>query len=261
MTIDIDYWSDYLLDAVANRSEVAAITKSIPDLTTSDAYDIQDAAVDKRLETGDRIIGAKLGLTSNAKQKQMGVDEPVYGWLMESGRLAPETPIRLDEFIHPRCEPEIVFTIGEDIEGPGISAGDIIDATTAVTGGIEVIDARYERFSFQLADTIADNTSAARYRLGTKRVDVTDLDLALLGCVFKVNGDITATAAGAALLGDPAHCVAMLANHLADRGRKIGAGWTVLAGALTDAVQLAPGTHARADYAHLGSVELTTEKD
>ena len=75
----------------------------------------------------------------------------------------------LDDLIHPRAEPEIVFVLGEDLAGPGVTADDVLDATAEIVGGIEIIDSRYEAFSFSLTDVIADNTSAARVAVGTER--------------------------------------------------------------------------------------------
>ncbi|HJL42106.1 MAG TPA: 4-oxalocrotonate decarboxylase [Myxococcales bacterium LLY-WYZ-16_1] len=255
MSVDVDRWSDYLLDAVESRRAVRAITKQA-DLSLEEAYAIQEAAIDKRIGRGEKRIGAKLGLTSKAKQRQMGVEEPVYGWLTDRMQLPVEEPLRLAELIHPRCEPELVFHLNEDLAGPGVTAHDVLQATRAVTGGIEVIDSRYEAFSFTLPDVVADNTSAARFVLGANRIGPTDADLALLGCLFEVNGELVDTAAGAALLGHPAASVARLANHLGQRNQKLEAGWVVLAGGLTSAQHLQPGTHVAVRYAHLGRVGL-----
>jgi len=171
--------------------------------------------------------------------------------------LAADGAVALDELVHPLCEPEIVFRLAQDLAGPGVTAGDVLDATAEVVGGIEIIDSRYEAFSFTLPDVIADNTSAARVAIGSEGIGPRDADLTTIGCVFDIDGEVAATAAGAALLGDPAGCVAMLANHLGKHGQKLEAGWIVLAGAATDAQPFGPGTVATARYSHLGSVAVT----
>ena len=255
MSIDHAHWAQYLVDAVDKRAEVQAITKQVDELSIDDAYGIQAALLDIYLSRGDTIAGAKLGLTSEAKQEQMGVDEPVYGWVLQSSVLDGPT-VALDELIHPRCEPEIVFLMGEDLAGPGVTANDVLDATDDAGGGIEVIDSRYEAFSFTLPDVIADNTSAARVAIGADGIGPRDADLTTIGCVFDIDGDVAGTAAGAALLGDPAECVAMLANHLGRNGGKLEAGWIVMAGAPTDAKPLAAGTRATARYSCAGSVTV-----
>ena len=258
MTIDHAHWAQYLLAAVDERSDVQAITKQVDELSIDDAYAIQAALLELQLGRGDTLAGAKLGLTSVAKQEQMGVDAPVYGWVPASTVLT-NGAAPLGELIHPRCEPEIVFILGEDLAGPNVTADDVLDATEKVVGGIEVIDSRYEKFSFTLTDVIADNTSAARVVIGDDGIAPRDADLTTLGCVFEIDGQITGTATGAALLGDPAACVAMLANHLGKHGQKLEAGWLVMAGACTDARPLEAGTTAVARYSHLGSVAVTGE--
>jgi 2-oxo-3-hexenedioate decarboxylase len=255
VNLSLEKWADYLLAAADERRAVPAITKTT-ELSIYQAYEIQELMLAKRLSRGERLVGAKLGLTSKAKQRQMKVNEPVYGWLTSSMTLPLEDPVPLDKLIHPRCEPEIVFTLGRDLCGPGVTAHDVLEATRTVSGGIEIIDSRYEAFSFTLADVVADNTSAARFVVGLSGIAPGAADLSLLGCVFEANGEILETAAGAALLGHPAECVAKLANHLGRRGAKLTAGFTVLAGALTTATPINAGTHATATYAHLGQVTV-----
>jgi len=257
MTIDHARWAAYLLAGVDERRELQAITKQVDELTVDDAYAIQAALLELQLGRGDTLAGAKLGLTSVAKQEQMGVSEPVYGWVPASSVLDAAQPVPLGELIHPRCEPEFVFVLAETLSGPGVTANDVLDATAKIVGGIEIIDSRYEAFSFTLTDVIADNTSAARVVIGSEGIAPRETDLATLGCVFEVDGEITGTATGAALLGDPAECVAMLANHLGKHGLQLEAGWIVMAGAATDARPLVAGTVAAARYSHLGAVTVT----
>lgn len=253
---DINHWAAYLAAAVTDRNEVAAITKQIDALSIEDAYKIQEALLALQLD-GDSLAGAKLGLTSAAKQEQMGVDEPVYGWVRSSSVLGADGVVKLDELIHPRCEPEFMFRLGKDLAGPGVTADDVLDATEEVMGGIEVIDSRYEAFSFTLTDVVADNTSAARIMVGTDGVAPRDVDLREVTCTFEIDGEVTGEATGEALLGDPAACVAMLANHLGAQGKKLEAGWIVPAGAPVDAKPLSPGTVATARYSHFGTVTIT----
>ncbi len=256
MAIDHAAWAAYLLAGVDERRELQAITTHVADLGIDDAYAIQAALLELQLGRGDTLAGAKLGLTSVAKQEQMGVSEPVYGWVPASSVLGADGIVALEELIHPRCEPEIVFVLAEDVAGPGVTADDVLDATDMIVGGIEVIDSRYQAFSFTLPDVIADNTSAARVAIGRSGIGPRDADLTTLGCVFEVDGTITGTATGAALLGDPAACVAMLANHVGKHGLTLQAGWIVMAGATTDARPIGPGTIATARYSHLDSVTV-----
>jgi 2-oxo-3-hexenedioate decarboxylase len=256
VTVDVDKWAAYLLDAEARRQAVAPITDTEPGLSVDDGYAIQDALIARREAAGERVIGVKLGLTSRAKQQAMNVNEPCFAVLTDAMHLPAEQPVRLGELIHPRVEPEIVLYLAHDLAGPGVTAQDVLDAAAAVCCGLEVIDSRYADFKFTLADVVADNASSARFTLGTQRVDPRTVDLALAGCLLERDGDLVATAAGAAVLGHPAEAVARLSNWLGRRGRTLRAGWAVLSGGLTDAFALSDGSHVVATFGHLGRVGL-----
>lgn len=254
--VDVAHWSEVLTAATREARPITPITDTQPDLSLDQAYAIQDAVLERKTAEGEHILGAKLGLTSAAKQAQMGVDEPVFAWLTDAMALGGDRPVRLDELIQPRVEPEIVFLIGEDLPGPGVTAHDVLAATAAVCCGLEIIDSRYEAFRFTLPDVVADNASAARFVLGTTRVQPDAVDLGLVGVLLEVGPDIVETAAGAACLGHPAYAVATLANWLGRRGEKLRAGWIVLSGGLTNAVSLTADAPVTATFGHLGSVSV-----
>lgn len=254
--VNIDKWADRLFDAEKRNEAVTPITDAEPNLTVDEAYEIQDALVARRVAAGERIVGVKLGLTSRAKQKDMGIAEPIYAWLTDAMLLRYQAPLRLDDMIHPRIEPEIVFVMGDSLAGPGVGVQEVLAATAAVCCGMEIIDSRFVNFRFGLADVVADNASACRFVLGTARVPPTDIDLPLLGCLLDDDGEQIATAAGAAIMGHPAAAVAELANFIGRRGRCLEPGWIVLSGGMTAAHPLVAGHHVSANFAHLGRVDL-----
>ena len=238
-----------LLEAIRTRT---AISPDAEGLAVERAYELQDELISL---LGKAPVAAKLGLTSVAKQEQMHVSEPAYGWLLEGSRVEEGAELPCGELIQPRCEPEIAFLVGRDLEGPDVTAADVLAATEAVMPAIDVLDSRYAGYSFTLPAVVADNISSARYALGAP-VPSGDFDLRLVGCVFEVDGELVATAAGAAVLDDPAEAVAWFVRSLARRGRRLEAGTVVLAGAMTAAVPVTPGSVVRVTIDRLGSVEL-----
>jgi 2-oxo-3-hexenedioate decarboxylase len=243
------------LDKAADQAEpIAPLTGENP-LDIAVAYDIQDALIARHLARGATIIGAKLGLTSRAKQLAMGVNEPLYAWLTDAMYHPVDVPLDLNRFIHPRVEPEIAFLIGERLAAPHLTIADVLSATQAVTGALEIIDSRYRDFQFTLPDAVADNASSAAFVLGSWSNSGAE-DLSMTGCALEIDGVVMDSAAGAALLGHPAESVAMLARHLAHSGRAIEPGWVVLAGGLTAPVKLTPGMTVTARYSTLGTARL-----
>jgi 2-oxo-3-hexenedioate decarboxylase len=245
-----------LASAERDRKALSPFTDEHPDLDERTAYDAQWAGIQARMAAGERLIGAKLGLTSKVKQRAMNVDAPLYGWVTDRMLLPYGEPVELGRFIQPRVEPEIAFQLGRPIATPATVTG-VLAATEAVFAAVDVLDSRYENYRFTLPDVVADNASAAGFLLGPRAVPPAELeDLRLLGCVLRVGGDVTATAAGAAVMGHPAAAVAWLANRLADRGQSLDAGMLVFSGGLTEPVPLQMGTSVTAEVDQLGAIEV-----
>jgi 2-oxo-3-hexenedioate decarboxylase len=243
--------------AALNREALSRpLTDGDAGLDATTAYEVQRSLVGKRLERGNRVVGVKLGLTSAAKQRQMQVGEPLYGWLTSDMVVDPAAPVDLDAFIHVRAEPEIAFLIGREIAAPA-TVTSVLAATDAVFAAIELIDSRYEGFRFRHPDVVADNASAAGFVVGSVARPAAEVgDLRLLGTVVRRNGVVVGTAAGAAALGHPASAVAWMVNRLAERGERLEPGSIVLSGALTDAFPLEPGTVVTVEIEALGTVEV-----
>lgn len=253
--IDIRSVADQLTVARRERKAIAPFTDEHPEFDFDVAYDAQDLFVEALRGEGQQVIGAKLGLTSRAKQQAMGVSDPLYGWLTDQMVVQAGDAVPVDTLIQPRAEPEIAFLLGRDLEGPATLTS-VLAATDSVFAAIDILDSRYESYRFKLPDVVADNCSSGGVVLGpvARRPDELE-DLRLVGCVLRDQGSIVATAAGAATMGHPANSIAWLVNQLATRGRALPAGSLVLSGGLTAPVALAHGGFVTAEFDGLGTVE------
>lgn len=253
MTVDVSAVANRLIDAAATRVATTPFAEEMG-MTVDAAYDIQDLTIER---VGRPVIAAKLGLTSTAKQQQMNVSEALYGWMTDDMALGSDGrgTVERTRFIQPRVEPEIAFRMGADLGGPDVTAAAVIAATESVMPALDVLDSRFTGYVFTLADVAADNSSAAGFVLGDPQP--ISSDLALTGCVLEKNGQIVATAAGAAVMDHPAEAMAWFVRKLHQRGRSLPAGSLVLAGAWTAAIAIEPGDVVRATFDRYGSVEVT----
>lgn len=245
-----------LLDAESSGSEIAPLTDRWHDLDIATAYEVQAETLRRRLARGEHVVGVKLGLTSVAKQRTMGIDRPILAWLTDAMVLSAGEQMSAG-LIHPRVEPEIVFVLAHRLAGPGVTAAQALSAVGSVCAGFEVIDSRFAGFRFKLPDVVADNASSAQLVLGPISVTPGALDLSLEACLFSVNGEVIDSATGAAVQGHPAQALALAANTLAERGIALQAGWIVLTGGMTDAAPMPPGNSAVAEFTHLGMIALS----
>ena len=246
----------HLYEAERTCNAVVKITDAHPAMTYDDAYSIQEEIRRLKEAAGRQLVGLKMGLTSVAKMKQMGVENPIYGFLTDEQTVAEGDAISVAPLIHPRVEPEIAFVLKDALEGPDCSVDDVLQATDFVLPALEIIDSRYENFRFDLISVVADNTSASRFVRGGRARGVEGLNLKTLGVVMEKNGKVVQTGAGAAVLGDPAKSVATLANMLAKRGQHIPAGTFVMTGGLTAAVAVDAGDCIHVRYQDLGSLTV-----
>ena len=242
-----------LLEAYATRVPIPPFDRGA-EVGIEDAYGIQLYQVESWLAAGRRIAGFKIGLTSKVMQDQFGVDRPDFGHLFADMVLDGSSRIDSSRFISPRLEPEISFVLRKDVQGPRVTLADVLSSIDYAIASVELIDSRIADWKITLADTIADNASSGALVLGNRMVRIDDIDLGLLGCVLRKNGEVVATGAGGAVLGHPLHAVLFLANTLGGLGRSLPAGSIVMAGAVTAAVPIEAGDVFTATFARLGTV-------
>lgn len=248
-----------LADAEGSRVPITPLTAAHPEIDVVDAYEIQLINIRARLEGGARVIGHKVGLSSEAMQKMMGVDEPDYGHLLADMEVFEDVPVDTSKFLFPRVEVEVGFILADDLPGAGCTEDDVLAATAAFAPSIELIDTRIKDWKIALCDTIADNASSAGWVLGPQRVSPKDIDIKTIDAVLTRNGEVVAEGRSDAVLGNPVTAVAWLARKVDSFGVRLRAGDIVLPGSCTRAIDARPGDDFVADFAGLGSVRLSFE--
>jgi 2-keto-4-pentenoate hydratase len=248
--------ADRLWQAEMNRSPISPITDTHPELGIEDAYAIQAHNIQRRVGAGRVIRGRKVGLTAKPMQDLFGVREPDFGVLLDDMFVEDGDEVLLDTLLQPRVEAEMAFLIGRDLAGPGITTSNALAAIAGVLPSIEIVDSRIADWKIKLIDTVADNASSAKLVIGGKLTRITDFDLRLAGMVITRNGTVIDSGAGAAALGNPARCVAWLANKLAAFGACLRRDDIVIPGALHRMVPAGPRDVFRAEFAYLGAVTV-----
>ncbi len=245
--------------AQAERSRVAMspMTDTYADIDVVDAYEIQLLNIRQRVAEGARVVGHKVGLSSEAMQKMMNVDEPDYGHLLDDMQVFEDQPVLTSKYLLPRVEVEVGFVLADDLPGAGCTEDDVLAATAAFAPAIELIDTRITNWQVKLCDTIADNASSAGWVLGKERVSPKDIDIRNIDAVLKCNGEVLGEGRSDAVLGNPVTAVAWLARKVDQFGVRLKAGDVVLPGACMRAFDAKPGDDFVAEFAGLGSVHLS----
>ena len=245
-----------LHEAEKTRKQVRQISLDHPEITIEDAYAIQQRMLARRLAAGEKVVGKKIGVTSQAVMDMLGVFQPDFGWLTDAMVYNEGEAIPASTLIQPKAEGEIAFVLKKTLKGPGVTAADVLAATEGVMACFEIVDSRIQDWKIKIQDTVADNASCGVFVLGDRLVDPRDVDLATVGMVLEKNGDIAATGAGAAALGHPANAVAWLANTLGQHGIALEAGEVVLSGSLGIMVPVAAGDNLRVTMGGIGGCSV-----
>ena len=229
--------------AFSEGRTIEPLTTRGHNLTLDEAYQIQRHMLAPRIASGVRVVGKKIGATSEPVQKAVGIDQPDFGLLLEDCAFEAGDTIPYERLIQPRAEGEIAFFLGDELKGPGITADRVLAATQYVSPCLEIVDSRVRDWQIQIVDTIADNASCGVFILGKTKVDPSGLDLAACRMAISINGEEATCGFGSASLGHPANAVAWLANKLAELGETLTVGEPILSGSLGALIELHPGDH------------------
>jgi 2-keto-4-pentenoate hydratase len=264
---------DVVAAAVARLSE--ALDTGIPcapvrDLIGTDdlpaAYAVQQGLVQRRLAAGATVVGRKIGATSEAVQRQLGVDQPDFGYLldeMDVSHGADGEPISMRSLLQPRVEAEVAFVLSADI-APAHEDEITIEAVRAAVEvalpALEIVDSRIADWAIGFTDTVADNASSGLFVIGREGRPLSDLEPRDVVMSLTVNDEERSAGTGSACLGDPLEALRWLAIQAYRFGDPLRAGHLILSGALGPFVPFAPGDRVAASISGFAPLVVEFEE-
>jgi 2-keto-4-pentenoate hydratase len=243
-----------LREARAQRAPIGRISESHGIAGLDHAYAVAAINTAARIESGARVIGKKVGLTSKAVQLQLGVDQPDFGVLFDDMEFLDGDAVPMARLIQPKAEAEIAFVVGRDLTAARPSYSEFLASLAYALPAIEIVDSAIADWKLTLVDTVADNASCGLYVLGSQPVAIGDFSLGEIGLQMDVNGHTVSVGSGAACLGHPLRAAYWLARVMGQRGEGLRAGEVILSGALGPMAVVKSGDQVQARIGALGSV-------
>ena len=254
--LDMQKAAEAILNAERNAKSMPPLSGERPGLTLDEAYGIQNLLNDMRLKQGLRFAGHKIGLTWRSTQIACGLTEPIRGRILGNSVFDSGARIPAVRFVKPHIEMELAFIMGRDLDRPGATIDEVLQATEYVVPALELVDHRMAPPRI-VADTVADNSAFAAVVLSERRFRPEDVDISWIGATLSRNGIVEETGVSAIGMGHPAACVTWLANALVEAGERLRKGDIVMSGAFARALAVADGDQIEADFGPYGSVKAS----
>ena len=249
--------ADRIALAARNRQPIAPVRTLIGESDIDLAYAVQQELISRRIEDGAVVVGRKIGLTSPAVQRQLGVDQPDFGVLFADMDMSSEPIVPSHRLLQPKAEAEIAFVLKDDLDGEILSSEEVSSAVDHAVAALEIVDSRIADWDLTIADTVADNASSGLFVLGADRLTLDEFSPRDATMRMYADDTLVSEGDGKACLGDPLLPLTWLARTAAAYGNPLRAGQIILSGALGPMVPAPPGTRIRAEIAPLGEVSAT----
>jgi 2-keto-4-pentenoate hydratase len=253
--------ADRLLAAARDRAPCAPVRDILGSGGVDAGYAVQRLLTREALAAGRRIAGRKIGLTSEAVQRQLGVGQPDFGVLFADMARSQAELVELTALLQPRIEAEVALVLRADLDSDDLDLDVVRTAVDYAVAAFEIVDSRIAGWDISIVDTVADNASSGLYVLGSQRRPLAGLDLPAITMTMTADGQVVSRGTGAACLGDPAAALLWLARTARDYGSPLRAGDLVLSGALGPMVPVVPGTTYVAELGGLGPVRASFGKE
>lgn len=246
--------ADALRQARDSRRPIGRISESHGVSGIDQAYAVAALNTRQRIAAGARVVGRKVGLTSQAVQQQLGVDQPDFGVLFDDMEYLDGDAVPMSRLLQPKAEAEVAFVVGRDLSGATPSYAEFLAALAYALPALEIVDSAIADWKLTLVDTVADNASCGLFVLGNQPLAIGDVALGEVGLQLERNGQVASVGGGAACLGHPLRAAYWLARTMAALGSGLRAGEVILSGALGPMVPVAAGDALHARIGALGGV-------
>ena len=224
-------------------------------LSLDDAYRVNLAITQRRLARGEQQAGWKVGVTAKAMQQQMGVHQPVFGVLFESGHRNSGVKLNFADLIEPSVENELCITMGKSLRGPGITIEQTRAAIASVAPALEIVERRGVFSDLPLA--MADNAQQKHFITAANMAwEPISMHLSEASVEVFLNGLTQEIASGAEVMGDPVASVTWLANQLAEFGVALEPGMRVMSGSFTKQYRIKCGDRIESRFTPFGAVSV-----
>jgi 2-oxo-3-hexenedioate decarboxylase len=268
--IDVTSIAHEVLDALTDHRQIPTFSSRSMEFSLGQAYRVTEILRSAFEARGERIVGRKIGFTNRDMWEVYGVKSPVWGYATDrtTSELASVRTVRINDFVEPRIEPEIMFGLKAS-PSPEINDDALLGCVGWVSLGYEVVQSIYPGWKFTAADTVAANgvhgalLVGERHPLEPSKIQRWKDALATFTVELYCDGELSQRGSGALVLGSPLLALRHLIQALADNPNSppLHGGDIISTGTLTLAMPVLAGQCWTTKVFGLPLEEITLEFD
>lgn len=254
--------AQYLAQRYAARESMDLMLQEFAPTTIADAYNVQDAFLSLLGQTQGALGGYKIAYTNDEIRRLRGIHSPCAGGMFAGTIQRSPATFRSAEHVGLAIECEVAVRIGADMpaaKAPYTRAS-LVDAIEFLATAFEMVDFRGAAAGTgpdaAAISGICTNIYNAGAVLGPAVTDWRGIDLAASHGVMRINGAEVGRGRGADVMGHPLEPLVWLANMLAERGKALQAGMTVITGSIIPPKPLKAGDTATIAIDGLGEAHV-----
>ena len=228
-----------------------------PEFTEADAYMIQYKLIEQLKTSGEIIRGHKIALTTKAARDHLGVDEPCFAHILDTGVYANGSAVPILELTDPHCEAEIAFILKKDLKGPGVTPIQVMSAIEGILPAIELVDLKVQGEGISSTDVIAHQGLHGGVIVGSKMIDIDSCDLQYEGATVEHNGKLVGSGTGSEVMGNPINPIVWLANKMYEFEDYLKAGEIIISGSVVTPIRVSRGDNLDVTFTRLGRVSAS----
>lgn len=256
-----------IIQAQDNYSQLRTFSSSGADLSISQANRVSWLVHEKRVRSGWKPIGRKIGFTNREMWALFGVNKPVWSFVYDKTyeEIGSKYTCPLHGLVQPKIEPEIVFCMRA---APSLGASDqeVLDCVEWVAHGIEMVQCHYPDWKFNSTDAICDSSFHGKLLVGNKKyVSPDDANLSALLETCEVSlyrgEELVEVGHGRNVLGSPLRAIVSLIEAIHSEGSvyPILPGEIITTGTITKAYSVNPLEKWRTEFTQNDFVGLAID--
>jgi 2-keto-4-pentenoate hydratase len=228
-------------------------------LTPRQAYALQGEVARLREGRGERIIGYKIGCTSRAVRDQLGIREPVFARVFDTGCVPAGPRLTHAGYADLAIEGELAIRLSQDLPRGPLSDDEYIGAIGSVFPVIELHHYVLPATGRPVAALIASGGMHAGLVLAEQETACSGRVPLVRGVEISLNDRRAGMTGEPWTMGGPATTLRWLTTHLAEWGLQLLRGQVILTGSALPLFRVNPGSRVTVEARPLGRTSVAID--